>query len=138
MNHTGEDLIKTWARDWTSGDLTHLLSLFTNDCVYEDVAFGAVHRGTSELKTFAEGIRAAFPDFHPRLDNCFATENYGSAEWMMSGTHRGDLPGMPATNKPFNIRGTSVFEFAGGKIRRCSDYWDQISLLKQLGIVPPA
>ena len=77
MNQTGEDSIKSWARDWTSGDLTHLLSLFTNDCVYEDVAFGAAHRGTGELKRFAEGIRAPFPDFHARVDNVLSDCHLG-------------------------------------------------------------
>jgi len=132
---SGEDLIKAWADDWTSGDLTHLMSLFTGDCVYEDVAFGVVYSGTAELKSFAEGMRTAFPDLHVTIEHCFSSGQYASAEWKMSGTHRGDLPDMPAGNKPFSIRGTSVFEFVSGRIRRCSDYWDQTALFKQLGFM---
>ena len=135
MSSDREKLIETWAADWTSGDLSHFLTLFTDSCVYEDVAFGAVHHGKDELKTFVEGIRSSFPDFQVEVVTRFATEDSGSAEWKMSGTHRGDLPGMPATNKQFTIRGASVFEFESERIRRCSDYWDQAALLKQLGFM---
>lgn len=135
MSVNGEDLIKSWAEDWASGNFVHLLTLFTEDCVYEDVAFGMVHRGKVELKSFAEITHAAFADFNFKVNNCFATENFGSAEWTFSGTHHGDLPGMPATNKSFTFRDTSVFEFNSGKIQRCSDYWNQTTLLKQLGLM---
>ena len=135
MSCNEEDLIKSWAKDWASGDIVHLLTLFTDDCVYEDVALGMVHRGKAELNSFAEGIRAVFADFDFRVNNCFATEKFGSVEWTFSATHRGDFLGMPATNKSFTFRGTSVFELESGKIRRCSDYWNQTALLKQLGLM---
>jgi predicted ester cyclase len=54
----------------------------------------------------------------------------------MRGTHRGDLPGMPATGKQVDVRGASILEFAGDRIRRCSDYWDMATFLKQLGLMP--
>ena len=50
----------------------------------------------------------------------------------MRGTNRGDSPGMPATGKHVELRGASIFEFADGKIRRYSDYWDMATFLKQL------
>jgi hypothetical protein len=30
----------------------------------------------------------------------------------------------------------SASEFGGSKIRRCSDYWDMVTLLKQLRFMP--
>jgi steroid delta-isomerase-like uncharacterized protein len=66
----------------------------------------------------------------------FASGTQGGVEWVMRGTHRGDLPGMPATGKQVEVRGASILEFADGKIRRCSDYWDMATFLKQLGLMP--
>jgi steroid delta-isomerase-like uncharacterized protein len=54
----------------------------------------------------------------------------------MRGTHTGEMPGMPATGKRFEVRGASTFEFRDAKILRCSDYWDMATLLKQLGFMP--
>jgi steroid delta-isomerase-like uncharacterized protein len=56
-------------------------------------------------------------------------------EWTMSGTQTGEMPGMPATGKTFSLRGASVVELRDGKLTRCSDYWDLVTLLKQLGLM---
>jgi len=42
--------LESWAALWSSHDIDALLSLFTEDCVYEDVTFGAVNRGKAELR----------------------------------------------------------------------------------------
>ncbi len=133
---TTERVIEDWARYWSSHELDHLLPLFTDDVVYEDVTLGQVNHGKDELRTFAEGFFAGFPDVTFELTSRFAAGSQGGAEWVMRGTHRGDMPGMPATGKQLEVRGASILEFADGKIRRCSDYWDMATFLKQLGLMP--
>ena len=55
----------------------------------------------------------------------------------MSGTHRGDFPGIPATGKHFSaVRGSTVLELGAGKIHRESDYWDAATFMKQVGLLP--
>src|SRR5256885_5557793 len=123
---------------WSAHDLDRLLALFTDDAIYEDVTMGAVNRGAAELRAFAEGFFSGFPDVTFELRSAFANGASGGAEWILRGTHTGDLPGMPATRKRVEVRGASIIEFAGEKIRRCSDYWDMAAFLKQLGLMPPA
>jgi len=115
-----------------------LLSLFSDDCIYEDVTFGVVNHGKAELKAFADGIFAAFPDFRIEQTARFAAGEWAGMEWIISGTHKGDLPGIPATNKRFSIRGASILELESGKIKRCSDYWDLAAFLKQIDLKPSA
>ena len=133
---TQEHAIEEWGRHWTAHDLHRLLPLFTDDLVYEDVTMGVVNRSRDELRAFGEGFFAAFPDVAFELTSRFAGGSHGGAEWVMRGTHRGDMPGLPATGKSVQVRGASVFEFAGDTIRRCSDYWDMTALLKQIGAMP--
>jgi steroid delta-isomerase-like uncharacterized protein len=130
--------IEHWAALWSAHDLTRLLTLFTEDIVYEDVTMGVVNRGQSELHTFAEGFVSGFPDVTFELRSSTADGARGGAEWVMRGTHTGDLPGMPATGKRVEVRGASIFEFAGDRIRRCADYWDMATFLRQLGFMPGA
>ena len=103
--------------------------------IYEDVTFGVVNRGRSQLRAFAEPFFSGFPDITFDMQSSFANGSGGGSEWIMRGTHKGDLPGMPATGKRMEVRGSSTFEFAGGRIRRCSDYWDMATFLKQLGLM---
>jgi steroid delta-isomerase-like uncharacterized protein len=96
----------------SSHDLEQLLSLFTDDVVYEDVATGIVNHGKNEVRAFFERNLASVPDVTLELTSKLATGTKGGAEWVMRGTHRGDEPGMPAMNKPVEVRGASIFEFA--------------------------
>ena len=52
----------------------------------------------------------------------------------MEGVHVKDLPGMPATGKPFHVPCASVGEVRDGKITANRDYWNNDDLLKQLGL----
>jgi len=45
----------------------------------------------------------------------------------------GDYPEMPATGRSCTVRGASVLELRDGLFSRCSDYYDMLTLLKQLG-----
>jgi steroid delta-isomerase-like uncharacterized protein len=131
-----EHVLEDWARLWSSHDLDRLTALFTDDVVYEDVTLGRVNRGKGEFRSFAEEFFAGFPDVTFEQKSRFASGSHGDVEWLMRGTHRGDMPGMPATGKQVEVRGASILEFANDKIRRCSDYWDMATFLKQLGMMP--
>lgn len=129
-------LLEDLAAAWTFHDIEKVLSLCTDDCVYEDVTMGVVNRGKAELQAFAGAVLAAFPDFKMDLTSGFTAGNWACAEWTMSGTHQGDLPGMAATGKSFSLRGASICELQDGKIKRNSDYWDMVTFLKQIGLMP--
>jgi steroid delta-isomerase-like uncharacterized protein len=105
--------------------------------VFEDVTFRVVARGKEELRSFANGAFAAVPDFKYGLTSRFATSQWAAIEWVMSGTHKGDFPGIPATGKRFSsVRGSTILELEAGKIRRESDYWDAATFMKQVGLLP--
>jgi steroid delta-isomerase-like uncharacterized protein len=130
-----ERVLKLWIEAWDAHDLGRLVELFTENLVYEDVTMGRVNRSGAELRAFGQEFFSGFPDVTFELRSSFTTGTWAGAEWVMRGTHRGDLPGMPATGKRIEIRGASILEFAGDKIRRCSDYWDMATFLKQLGFM---
>lgn len=100
-------VLDEWATAWSSHDTDKVLSLFTDDCLYDDVTFGVVNRGKKELRA-----------------------------WVLTGTHHADFPGMPATGKRFSVRGATILELQGEKIRRNSDYWDAATVMRQVGLLP--
>lgn len=129
-------LLEEWAAAWSSHDTDRVVSLFTDDCVYEDIPLGAVNRGKEELKAFADLFFHASPDLKVEVASRFVAGNSAAIEWTMSGTHEKDLPGMPATGKRYSFRGATVIEFNDCKIKRNSDYWDLAMFMKQLGFIP--
>jgi predicted ester cyclase len=54
--------------------------------------------------------------------------------WRATGTHDGELYGIPATGKAFEYTGVSVWEFDDGKARRGWAFPDNVTLMQQLGV----
>ncbi|MGH6814982.1 MAG: ester cyclase [Hyphomicrobiaceae bacterium] len=135
-------MLDAWAMAWSSAensDPERVLALFADDCVFEDVTFGVVAWGKEELRSFVNGAFAAVPDFKYRWTSRFVAGQWAAVEWVMSGTQKGDFPGMPATGKRFSsVRGSSILEIEAGRIRRESDYWDAATFMKQVGLLPQA
>lgn len=131
-----EHTLEEWAAGWSTQDIERVLSVCTDDCLYEDVPLGVVNHGKEELRAFGEQVFNAFPDFKIELSSHVAAGDWAMLEWTMSGTHQADLPGMPATGRPFSVRGATGLQLAKGRISRNSDYWDMATLLTQLGLMP--
>ena len=123
-------LIEDWATHWSAHDTERLLTLFTADVLYEDVPMGATSHGIAELRTFANEVFSRFPNIEFDLRSSVSDgASKGAAEWVMRGMRE-----LRGAGTLVAVRGVSVFEFADGKIRRCSDYWDMASYLDQLGL----
>jgi steroid delta-isomerase-like uncharacterized protein len=131
-----EAVPEEWAAAWSSHDTEKLLALFTDDVVYEDVTFGVVTHGKKELRAFADGAFAAAPDILFELTSRLVNASSAAMEWTMSGTHKGEFPGLPATGNRFSVRGATILELRAGKIRRNSDYWDSATFMRQVGLLP--
>jgi steroid delta-isomerase-like uncharacterized protein len=132
-----DGVLAAWGPAWSSGDVAKLLPLFTEDVYFEDVPLGAVTKDREALRNFAAGIFAGFANLRFEVTSRFvaADGKRGGMEWVFHGRQTKDFPGMPATNKPFRVRGASVVEFRDGKISRESDYWDLATYLKQVGLI---
>ena len=134
MKKVAKDLIGAW----NSHDVDKIASFFTDDCVYEDLAFGMVARGKKEINDFLKVTFVWSPDLKFELKSFFGAGGRTATEWVMTGTHAGELPGMPATGKSFSLRGVSISEQREGKISRNTDYYNLVSFLQQVGLLPEA
>jgi steroid delta-isomerase-like uncharacterized protein len=127
-------MVQEWIDAWSAHDLPRLQALFTEGCVYEDVTMAVVNNGLDELGQFATAVITAMPDVNFKLVTAVADGDRAAAEWRMIGTYEHELAGLPAPNGGhFDLRGMSIFEIRGGRFSRCSDHWDMVSLLRQLG-----
>lgn len=131
-----DDLLVEWTSVWSSGDVAKLLSLFADDVFYEDVTLAAVMTDKRALRDFATTVFGSFADlrFEPRSRFVSADGKAGFIEWVWRSRQTKDLPGLPATAKPFAVRGSTVVEFRNGKISRNSDYWDLATYSKEVGL----
>lgn len=121
---------------WNMHDVEKTLSYYTDDVVYEDVVAARVMRGKAELKAFLMGCFSDFPDLKIEPKLVFSSGQWAGSEWSMTGTFKGELMGIKPTGKSFSIKGGSITEFQGNKVKRNTDYYDGVTFLRQIGVMP--
>ena len=55
--------------------------------------------------------------------------------WMIRATHSGDFRGISATGNRITVTGIGIFRFSDGKVVESWDSLDQLSMIRQLGVL---
>ena len=138
MTQQNKDVARRWVEDvQTEHRLDVIDEIFAPDIVNHDAA-GALPspQGADEIRAFFEAMFAAFPDFTAVVEDQIAEGDKVVTRKTVSGTHEGELMGIPPTGKRFEIPVIDIFRVVGGK---CTDHWsvvDQMGMMQQLGLMP--
>jgi steroid delta-isomerase-like uncharacterized protein len=125
-------IVEMYLEAWNSHDSDLLLSFFTDDCVYEDVALGRLERGKDKVRTLIRSIFVDVAEFRMEPKSAFGVGDWGATEWIMTGRFvHSSIASVPASGKRFAVRGATILELSNGKIRRNSDYLDLPSFVRQ-------
>jgi steroid delta-isomerase-like uncharacterized protein len=103
---------------------------------YELVGTGEIYDGEAEVRRYFAETRTAFPDQRNRILNLYPSRDAVIAEFVLAGTHRGRLRGLPPTNRAFECPMLAIFAFAPGTSRITCErvYFDASTILRQLGL----
>jgi steroid delta-isomerase-like uncharacterized protein len=123
--HDLEQLSQWWAAD------------FLAEQTGEPVPFNA-----EQHRMFLQSYLTAFPDAHIEVTLLIARGDYVVAHWTGIGTQTGPLhtptgSAIPATGKPVVLKASETYELKGGKLAHLWGFFDRVSLLGQLGVMPP-
>jgi predicted ester cyclase len=96
--------------------------------------------GLDGLRQAFEHFRITFPDLHVYAEQLVAEGDLVTARWTATGTHSGELAGIPRTGTSVRWSGIDIYRLDDGRI---VEWWrndDFVWLLKQLGrdLVPTA
>jgi steroid delta-isomerase-like uncharacterized protein len=122
-------------------DLDQLSQLWAADFLAEQTGEPAPFNAEQHLM-FLQSYLTAFPDAHLEVTFMLAQGNYVVAHWTGTGTQTGPLhtptgSSIPATGKKVVLKASETYELKGGKIAHLWGFFDRVSLLGQLGLLPP-
>ena len=83
---------------------------------------------------FIAGFAAAMPDLRLTVEDIVGDEELVSARITFRGTQTGPFQGIPPTNRQVEFAAIEINRMAGGKVREHWFQFDQLSLLRQLGV----
>ncbi len=112
------ELIERFADAWNRHDLDALMSMMTDDCVFEASAGphieGQRSEGQHAVRAAYAAVFDAFPDAHWANARHFGTGDRGVSEWTFSGTQHG--------GKRVEVNGCDLFTFRDRKIAIKNSY----------------
>ena len=101
---------------------------------YELIATGDVYDGTEEVQRYFDDTRRAFPDQRNELLALHHADDAVLVEAVVRGTHKGPLRSLPPTGREFELPILSIFMFDGERLIGERVYFDQTTMLRQLGV----
>lgn len=121
---------------FTQGDLALVDELVSVDSPTHIPGWGTPSNRVG-LKQMIANLRAAFPDLICMVEDEIEGDHKSAALWTLRGTHQGSFFGNLPTGRRIEVQG---FIFARTDKDKMIETWllmDQMSILQQLGVVPP-
>lgn len=84
-----------------------------------------------------KGWHQAFSDVVVEPRKLIAEGDLVTVYWVARGTNTGTGNGLPATGKKVELAGITIWRIADGKIKEEWSAFDQLSMMRQLGLLPP-
>jgi len=94
-------------------------------------------RGPAGYLNIINMMRSGFPDIRWELEEMVAEKEKVAARFTMRGTHQGTFFSVPATSRTIEVTAVNFYRFSDGQIIEEYGQPDLLSLLQQIGAVPP-
>ena len=117
------------------GELDRIPEFVTEDYVNHE-AWPGEDPGYAGFRLRMERLHAAITDMRLEVHEVVAAGDLVAYRATLSGTHEGELLGMPPTGRSFSVQHMHMLRMRDG---RACEHWavrDDLGMLQQLGIIP--
>ena len=123
-----------YAAAWDAGDADAAASFYSAGAVIK-LAGAPDVTGSGAIHGLVAANLGMSSDDKTPFTRLFSDGNVVIGEWVWAGTHTGDLMGLPPTQKPFGLKGISIYFFDdAAKLKAAHAYIDMGTLMSQLGV----
>ena len=123
---------------WGKGNLDIIDELADPSLSVQYPIMHQIIRGSKMFRQVMENFRSSFPDSDLQIEEEIAEDDKVVIRWSFSGTHKGSLLGIPATQKRVNWTGITIYRIVEGKVVQERGEEDFLGFLRQIGVVPQA
>ncbi len=116
---------------WNAENFDAIGEILSPDVVFHG-ALGMDRTGHAGFKDYAGLVRAAFPDFHSKLEDTIAEGDKVAACLTYRGTHEGEIFSIAATGRAVSYAGVAIFVIRERLIGHVWVLGDRLALIQQL------
>lgn len=120
---------------WNQGRLEVVDELLSPTYINHTPSVGQPAPGPDGLKPIVAAIRRAFPDLHFAIEDLIVGPESVVIRTTMTGTHDGDLFGIPPTHRKVRVMQIQIERVKDGRIVEHWRVTDELTLMRQLGVV---
>ncbi len=88
------------------------------------------------MKQMFQMFLKAFPDMQMKVEHLIADGEFAVVHITTTGTNKGEMMGMPATNKAVKVSEMHLVRIANGKFVEHWGVEDTMTMMQQLGVMP--
>lgn len=132
-----EAVIKLINEVWSKGNLKVVDQLIAPQYTIRHDPGDRWDGKTLDLTTFKERVkqsRYVFPDQKFYIEDIVCEGNKVAVSWRFTGTQKGDIPGLPTSNKKVTVSGMTIYYFSHDKIIGHWQIVDRLGFLGQLAL----
>jgi steroid delta-isomerase-like uncharacterized protein len=119
---------------WNRHDAASIIAAFARDGIYSDPTTGGP-LSAEAIAGYVTGLWTSFPDLSFDIVSAGVIGNgLVAAQWIMRGTNRGPVLGLPPTGKCVELPGADFIHVSDGTIRSVEGYFDSKLFVEQLGL----
>jgi predicted ester cyclase len=122
---------------WNQKRLERIPEFYSPEYVADYRPYSPERKGLEAIKGMVERAHASFPDYHEELRELIAEGDLVAVGITISGTQQGEWGGLPPTGKRVEINEIVILEIKDGKVVRQRGVADNLTALRQLGVIPP-
>ena len=130
-----KNVARRFIQIWGKGALDIIDELAAPDFRWQYPVSPEAIRGKEKFRQVMEGFRSAFPDSDILIEDEIAEDDRVVIRWTFSGTHKGNILGIPGTNKKVKWTGITIYRIADGKVLDESGEEDLLGFFFQIGLV---
>lgn len=135
------NLAEAFYKAMNDHDATKMGEQLAENVMYWEATLPGPINGRKAVEEHFRANWGSFPDASVRLVNRIVSGDHVVDEMEWTGTHKGPIevpgqPAIPATGKSAKSAGVAVVRTKEGKITDLKVYFDQLSVLSQLGLAP--
>jgi steroid delta-isomerase-like uncharacterized protein len=120
---------------WSEGRLATIDEVVAEDYRGWTPTTGEIN-GREAFREQVTMYRSAFPNMTMVVDLVTSSGEWVTTKWTATGTHAGELMGIPASGKDVTVTGLEIDRVVDGKIVEGIGIFDALGMLQQLGAVP--
>ena len=134
MSEANKAVVRSAFDVFGTGDLDQVLETYAPDVIYHSPE-GDLH-GRDAVRGYLGIYFTAFSNIGVTVEDLIAEGDKVVARVTGTGTHTGDLQGMPPTGKQMSVSGMTIMRVANGKIAEEWELFDLMGMMQQLGAIP--